>query len=40
MELADNLRHGVPLASPVFDGAREEDIVQMLERAGLRPRGR
>jgi DNA-directed RNA polymerase subunit beta len=35
VELADNLRNGVPMASPVFDGAREEDIVAMLEKAGL-----
>jgi DNA-directed RNA polymerase subunit beta len=34
-ELSRNLRRGVPFASPVFDGAREEDIVTMLERAGL-----
>ncbi|HEV2303031.1 MAG TPA: DNA-directed RNA polymerase subunit beta [Stellaceae bacterium] len=34
-ELAGNLEHGVPMASPVFDGAREEDIVEMLKRAGL-----
>jgi DNA-directed RNA polymerase subunit beta len=35
LELAENLSHGVPMASPVFDGAREEDIVAMLEKAGL-----
>ncbi len=35
LELADNLRHGVPVSSPVFDGAREEDIVGMLKEAGL-----
>ncbi len=34
-ELAGNLTHGVPMASPVFDGAREEDIVGMLTKAGL-----
>ncbi|HET6377791.1 MAG TPA: DNA-directed RNA polymerase subunit beta [Methylocella sp.] len=34
-ELAENLRRGVPVATPVFDGARERDIVEMLERAGL-----
>ncbi len=32
---ADNLRAGVPVASPVFDGAREDDIVHMLADAGL-----
>ena len=35
MELGENLRHGVPVASPVFDGAREDDIVAMLKEAGL-----
>jgi len=39
LELADNLRNGVPVASPVFDGAREDDIVQMLEGAGLERSG-
>ena len=34
-ELAGNLTQGVPMATPVFDGAREEDIIQMLHRAGL-----
>ncbi len=35
VELAGNLKKGVPMATPVFDGAREPDIVEMLERAGL-----
>jgi DNA-directed RNA polymerase subunit beta len=35
IELARNLSKGVPFASPVFDGAREPDIVEMLEKAGL-----
>jgi DNA-directed RNA polymerase subunit beta len=35
LEVAENLRRGVPIASPVFDGAHEHDIVEMLERAGL-----
>jgi DNA-directed RNA polymerase subunit beta len=35
LELGGNLRHGIPMASPVFDGAREEDIVRMLKDAGL-----
>jgi DNA-directed RNA polymerase subunit beta len=34
-DLAGNLRRGVPMATPVFDGAREADIVAMLEKAGL-----
>ncbi|MBZ0228876.1 MAG: DNA-directed RNA polymerase subunit beta, partial [Bauldia sp.] len=33
--LADQLRNGVPIATPVFDGAREPDIVEMLAQAGL-----
>ncbi len=35
IELAGNTTGGVPIATPVFDGAREPDIVEMLERAGL-----
>ena len=35
LELADNLRLGVPIATPVFDGAEEADIVDMLNKAGL-----
>jgi len=35
LELAGNLRIGVPFATPVFDGAREDDICRMLEMAGL-----
>ena len=35
LELGGNLRKGVPFATPVFDGAREEDICQQLEKAGL-----
>jgi DNA-directed RNA polymerase subunit beta len=35
LELAGNLQHGIPVSSPVFDGAREEDIVEMLKEAGL-----
>ncbi|MBF0184564.1 MAG: DNA-directed RNA polymerase subunit beta [Magnetococcales bacterium] len=33
--LAVNLRDGVPVATPVFDGAEEKDIVTLLEKAGL-----
>ena len=39
LELAHNLRPGVPMATPVFDGAREADIVSMLEEAGLHRSG-
>jgi DNA-directed RNA polymerase subunit beta len=35
LELGDNLRNGIPVATPVFDGAHEEDIVEMLKTAGL-----
>jgi len=35
VELAENLREGVPVATPVFDGAKERDIVDMLDQAGL-----
>jgi DNA-directed RNA polymerase subunit beta len=35
MDLAENLRDGVPFATPVFDGATEEEIKGMLELAGL-----
>jgi DNA-directed RNA polymerase subunit beta len=35
VELGENLRRGVPVATPVFDGAREWDIVNMLEAAGI-----
>src|SRR5262245_66419045 len=35
VELGENLRHGVPIATPVFDGAKEKDIEEMLDLAGL-----
>jgi len=35
VELARNLTKGVPFATPVFDGARIEDIEDRLEQAGL-----
>jgi DNA-directed RNA polymerase subunit beta len=35
MELADNLKKGIPIATPVFDGARMSDIEGMLDKAGL-----
>jgi DNA-directed RNA polymerase subunit beta len=34
-ELAGHLTPGVPIATPVFDGAHEIDIVDMLNQAGL-----
>jgi DNA-directed RNA polymerase subunit beta len=39
VELAGNLRAGVPVATPVFDGAKEKDIVDMLTQAGLNETG-
>ena len=39
LELGDNLRPGVPIATPVFDGAHESDIVRMLEDAGCASSG-
>jgi len=38
-ELGNNLRRGVPFATPVFDGAKERDIENMLEMAGLNKSG-
>jgi len=35
VELANQLRTGVPIATPVFDGAREPDIVDLLGNAGF-----
>ncbi|NVO13675.1 MAG: DNA-directed RNA polymerase subunit beta [Rhodoplanes sp.] len=35
VELGTNLRKGVPIATPVFDGAKELDIENMLDLAGL-----
>jgi DNA-directed RNA polymerase subunit beta len=35
VELAGLLKNGVPMATPVFDGAREKDVSEMLTLAGL-----
>ncbi|HTO29281.1 MAG TPA: DNA-directed RNA polymerase subunit beta, partial [Devosia sp.] len=35
VELAQNVRTGVPMGSPVFDGAVERDVTDMLRLAGL-----
>jgi DNA-directed RNA polymerase subunit beta len=35
VQLAQNLTEGVPFATPVFDGATEDEIKSMLELAGL-----
>jgi DNA-directed RNA polymerase subunit beta len=39
VDMAHNLRKGVPIATPVFDGAREDDIRQKLREAGLAESG-
>ena len=38
-ELASNVANGVPVSTPVFDGAHESDIVKALEKAGLEGSG-
>jgi len=35
LQLAENLKDGVPFATPVFDGATESEIKDMLDLAGL-----
>ncbi|MEJ5979427.1 DNA-directed RNA polymerase subunit beta [Novosphingobium sp. PS1R-30] len=39
LELADNLKAGVPMGTPVFDGAREADVSDQLTKAGLHTSG-
>ncbi len=39
VKLGQHLSKGVSIATPVFDGAREADIVKMLAKAGLDPSG-
>ena len=39
LELSDNLKKGIPIATPVFDGARMSDIEGMLTKAGLATSG-
>jgi DNA-directed RNA polymerase subunit beta len=38
-EMGENLRRGVPMATPVFDGAKEADIETLLAQAGLKISG-
>ncbi|KQN00341.1 MULTISPECIES: DNA-directed RNA polymerase subunit beta [unclassified Sphingomonas] len=38
-ELVQNISTGVPMGTPVFDGARESDVSDMLELAGLHSSG-
>ncbi|MDB5506595.1 MAG: rpoB [Devosia sp.] len=35
VRLGEHLSNGISIATPVFDGAKEKDIVEMLEKAGL-----
>ena len=39
LELAENLKEGVPFATPVFDGAKEKDITALLEQSGVSTSG-
>jgi DNA-directed RNA polymerase subunit beta len=39
MELAQNVKKGVPFATPVFDGAKEADIEHWLKYAGVNTSG-
>ncbi len=39
IELANNLKEGVPFATPVFDGAKENDITSLLEKSGVNKTG-
>jgi DNA-directed RNA polymerase subunit beta len=39
VRLGEHLSKGISIATPVFDGAKEKDIVEMLERAGLKSSG-
>ncbi|MDN5865181.1 MAG: DNA-directed RNA polymerase subunit beta [Gammaproteobacteria bacterium] len=39
IELANNLRDGLPTATPVFDGAQEDEIKALLKLAGLPENG-
>jgi len=39
VDMAGLLKNGVPMGTPVFDGAREPDVSAMLEKAGLHTSG-
>jgi len=39
LRLANQVKRGVSIATPVFDGAHEPDIVELLEQAGLHSSG-
>ena len=34
-DLCENLQNGIPIATPVFDGAKEQDVTNMLKLANL-----
>ncbi len=38
-ELGRNMSFGLPVGTPVFDGAREAEIVELLEKAGISSSG-
>jgi len=39
MNISDRLKRGVPMASPVFEGASEVQVQEMLEKAGMSTTG-
>ena len=39
IEQSELLSRGVPMATPVFDGAREADVINLLDKAGLSQTG-
>ena len=39
LAVGESLSDGIPMATPVFDGAREDDIVELLDEAGLHSSG-
>ena len=39
LKMSENLRDGLPIATPVFDGAHQKDIDEMLAKAGLSTTG-
>ena len=39
IDLCENIQNGVPISTPVFDGAKENDVTNMLKLAGLPPSG-
>ena len=35
LELGNHLKEGIPFATPVFDGAKEKDITNLLSQSGV-----